>query len=975
MADKTISQTTPLYDLVVIGCSAGGIEALSRLTATLPPDFPAPMVVAQHLDPARPSHLGAILAHHSTLRVQTLSDETDETAEPASITMTPGVVYIVPADRDVEILDGAVRLCTTASRHPKPSIDRLFTSAAAAYGERLIAVILTGTGSDGTAGARAVKAAGGLVVIENPATASYPSMPAALAATTVDLVADLGDIGGLLESLLTGGYTPAEPEASTVLPALLARVREHSGIDFSQYKHPTILRRLQRRMVAVGTASIAEYSDYVQRHPDEYARLVASFLIQVTEFFRDAELVRYLREQLLPDLVAYARAHAGEHGAELRIWSAGCASGEEAYSLAILLAEVLCGDEVDGVHVRIFATDVDANAVAFARRGVYPAAAVVSIPPDLLARYFTPVDDGFAVTKRIRSMIIFGEHDLGQRAPFPQIDLVLCRNVLIYFTTELQRRALQLFAFALREDGRLVLGNAETTSPLHDAFVPDHPQFKIYRRHGDRVLVPPARMADLAPPILPVWRSLHLDTRTDTRTNMRTLDARTGEQTRRQLAPHFGSAPTPPSTQPHRSPTSTSTSTSTSARDADVSSVPDLHSISQRLRTSTDALGGIVLGLPIGVVMLDRHFDVQTINSPAYHLLGIYRGALGEDLLHVAKSVPAEVLRSALEAAFRSTPSDVSTGGEQSILVQTTTGEPRTLRLTCYPHFGGVQDRGTQDGRIPVDSGIPVGSAQERASPDQYADQYADRVERRVDERAREEESAPRQDGGHGHDGARRPERELATHVLLLVAGVTTAEQAERTRRSEEDDAAPATGPLRQTGKHEVEQEVERLRHELAQVSAINRELREANQDLTAANLRVQRVNEALVVREEEAQAASEEVKTLNEELQATNEELETLNEEMEATVEELHATNDDVQARARELQELAEEREQQRQASERDRAQLEAILLSMGDALVVVDASGEVRITNTAYEALLGRDASDVVLRDALGEPLSPEA
>ena len=508
IAGAALQEETALYQLVVVGSSAGGIEALSTLVATLPANFPAPLVLAQHLDPTYLSHLGEILARRSTLPVRTVTDQE---------LLLPGVVYVVPADRHVEITDHIVRLRTNnddRQRGPKPSVDRLLTSAARVYGEQLIAVILTGTGSDGAAGARAVKAAGGLVLIENPATAAYPGMPESLAPTTVDLVADLARIGPLLADLLTtpsplalssSGVGAARTEAKieaeqeeSALQTILAQVRERSGIDFSRYKRPTILRRLQRRLVATGHRQLTDYLRFLARQPEEYARLVGSFLINVTEFFRDPALFAILREQVLPDLIAHARSQ----GNELRLWSAGCATGEEAYSLAILVAEAL-GEELDRFSVQIFATDLDEEAVAFARRGFYSATSLAGVAQDLRARYFTLLDrdlpgppgsarrnraDRYAttyeVTPRVRSLVVFGQHDLGESAPFPRIDLVLCRHVLMYFTPELQQRALHLFAFALRDGGYLALGKVETAKPLGVYFVPAHAHLKLYRRHG-----------------------------------------------------------------------------------------------------------------------------------------------------------------------------------------------------------------------------------------------------------------------------------------------------------------------------------------------------------------------------------------------------------------------------------------------------------------------------------------------------------
>ena len=246
MSDSPTSQ-----DLVVVGASAGGIEALSELVSTLPADFPAPIVIAQHLEPSRVSHLGEILGRRSRLPVHSVDEHE---------ALRPGVVYVVPSNRDVEITDHAISLSSDQPGRPKPSIDLLLASAAQIFGEHLIAVILTGTGSDGAEGARRVKEAGGTVVIQNPETAQFPQLPRSLAPTTVDIVADLEAIGPLLRDLLTGAYTPDSPTGDRQVLALLEQVRVRSGIDFSRYRQPTIRRRLQRRMADTSQDSIEEYT-------------------------------------------------------------------------------------------------------------------------------------------------------------------------------------------------------------------------------------------------------------------------------------------------------------------------------------------------------------------------------------------------------------------------------------------------------------------------------------------------------------------------------------------------------------------------------------------------------------------------------------------------------------------------------------------------------------------------------------------
>lgn len=853
----------PLYDLVVIGSSAGGIEALIRLVAALPAAFPAPIVLAQHLDPTRQSHLGEILARRTSLAVRQVEEGTSQPLQP-------GTIYVVPADRDVEITDDAVHLRKDAIKRPRPSVDVLLSSAARTHGERTIAVILTGTGSDGAAGAREVKAAGGMVIIENPATAAYPSMPASLARSTVDLAVDLERIGPLLFDVLAGAYGVPPPNAQPdgTLDGLLAAIGAHTGIDFSHYKQATILRRIQRRMAATGMRTLYDYSHYVEGHPDEYARLAASFLINVTEFFRDKGLFAHLGEQVIPDLITYARTH----GNRLRIWSAGCATGEEAYSLALLIADQL-GSELEHFTIHIFATDADTAAIAFARRGIYPAASLARLPDHYKARYFTEVEGGYLIDRRVRSLVVFGEHDLGKRAPFPDIDLVLCRNVLIYFTPELQRRALQLFAFSLRHDGYLILGSSESTSVLPEYFAPVERHFNVYRRQGGRVLVtmlPPAPAR-----ILPSsW-----------------------EKAKPSLAPPAKEVQAPDDPLAEQT-------------------------IRPKPRTMREELGEQILGLVgTGVVVVDRNYDVQVINSAAYALLDIVHAAHGKDLLHLAERVPTKPLRAAIDAALRSAPLDAR---QATLTLELAEGESRRLRITCYPHLSrGVGE--DEQGQMGAVDAVLLTITDVTAEPSVPLEVVGPRE-------ARENSSEPPAPAGRGRQAAE------------LLAG---AQQAG---------------------------ELERVTWQLERAQASIRELRAANQDLHDANQQLLRDNDELMVRQEEGQAAAEQARTLNEEMQAVNEEMETLNEEMEATLEQLRTTNDDLQARAEEQEELLREREIQRQESERERVRLAAILASMSDALLVVDTAGTPVLTNAAYDQLMGASAAPALV-DWEGAPLPEEA
>jgi two-component system CheB/CheR fusion protein len=417
-------------------------------------------------------------------------------------------------------------------------------------------------------------------------------MPLALAPTTIDIVAELEAIGPLLHDLATGVHEPVRPDDERLLRTFLDELRERSGIDFASYKRATILRRLQRRMVATGKTKLRDYVRFVQSSPDEYQRLAASFLIKVTEFFRDRDLFDELRDTVVPRLIAEAR----ERDNELRVWSAGCATGEEAYSLAILIADAL-GDELDAFNVRIFATDVDGDAITFARRGVYTEQSLADVPGELVERHFTKVVDGYEVKKRIRAITVFGQHDLGQRAPFPRVDLALCRNVLIYFTTELQKRALQLFAFSLRDGGFLVLGKAESTTPLADYFVLAHPRLWIYRRQGERVLIPPTRIRESVP-LIPA----------------RPTSGRRAGWIDTALA-RARELPRPPS--------------------------------------AAEKAENLLLRLPVGVVVVDRAYDIQSINATARRLLGIHGAAIGSDLVHLVPQAASEICRSVIDAAFR----------------------------------------------------------------------------------------------------------------------------------------------------------------------------------------------------------------------------------------------------------------------------------------------------------------------------------
>lgn len=732
------------------GSSAGGIKALSVLVGALSADFAAPVVIAQHLAPSRESYLEEILSRRSGLPVRTVTGH-----EP----LEPGVVLVVPANYHVNITESEIELNVEGARQPRPSVDLLLSSAAAAVGERLIAVILTGTGTDGAAGAAAVKKAGGTVIIQNPRTAEYPGMPLSLAPSTVDIIAELDRMGPILQDLLPGTPVLIESGQKEALESLLVEVRERNGVDFSSYKMPTILRRLQRRIVPTSSQYIEGYAQYLVESPEEYQQLVNSFLIKVTEFFRDAELFEYLQEEVLPELVEEAR----DHGNELRLWSAGCATGDEAYSLAIMVCEVL-GGEVGQFTVRIFATDIDEDAIGFARNGIYSRPALSNLSEELLGCYFDHTDGEYRLNKLVRDMVVFGKHDLGQRAPFPRIDLVLSRNVLIYFTPELQRRTLDLFAYSLRDEGRLVLGKAESVSQRGEYFEPENREQKVFRRRGGRFAMPLSLVE--SPPPTP----------------------------RRRPSPALSSE------------------IEVSSRD--VTGRDTTRQASNRASISENSL---LPRLPIGVVVVDSHYDIRLINNAAQSLLGIYRPAIGKDLTHLLQGAAYTELRPDIDAALRE---GRSVELEEFVLEEAESGTPHYLRMVVYPH---------------TDQGVPSQS----------------------------ERHAETQDGAS------------VDSVMIIVYEVTALG---RERDELKEHVAQQASELEQRGSlnqrlTERDRQLARGNQDLTQ---LNEDLQTNNEELALSNEEAQAATEEVETLNEELQVTNEELETLNEELQSTIEELNT---------------------------------------------------------------------------------------------------
>ena len=460
--------------LIAIGSSAGGLEAIREFVNALPADLPVSYVVVQHMSP-----------HHKSLMTELVARQTNLVVRDVVDGMVPerNVIHITPPRTDILFEDGKLRLTDPSPElaSPKPSVDRFLTSLADSYGEKTVAIILSGTGSDGSYGVQAIREAGGITIAQDNETAKYDGMPySAVQTGCIDLILPPSDIGTHLQNILTSKRDFAEfrkgslneSPVSDLLQILLARTR----VDFREYKQATINRRIERRMVALGIGTQEEYTQFCRTNPHALDALFKDLLISVTRFFRDKDEFSQL-DALLPQLVE-ARG-----GAPMRIWIAGCATGEEAYSIAMMLSEALAEDgrALKDV-VQIFATDIDKDALQVARRGVYSLSALNEIPKKLADKYLIRQSDGVRVVDSLRAAILFSDHNVCQDPPFQKIDLLCCRNLLIYFGNALQHKVMSRFHYSLAGDGLLFLGTAESVAGADDMFTPERTSAHIFRK-------------------------------------------------------------------------------------------------------------------------------------------------------------------------------------------------------------------------------------------------------------------------------------------------------------------------------------------------------------------------------------------------------------------------------------------------------------------------------------------------------------
>jgi two-component system CheB/CheR fusion protein len=464
------------FPVVGIGASAGGLEAIEGFFANTPSDIRIAFVIIQHLAPEHKSIMGSLLKKYTNLKVTEVRDGTK---------IEPGCVYLNPPNRDVSIMNGKLYLSEpTQVRGTRLPIDYFFRSMAESKGDKSICIVLSGTGTDGTLGLKAIKGAGGMAMAQEETQAKYNNMPrSAIDTGLVDYVLPVEKMGAELMKYVKHPYIggPKKPPTAkekfeNYLQKIFMLIRSTTGHDFSQYKTNTIRRRIERRMAVHQLNKMSNYVAYLQKNPSEIKTLFKDLLITVTNFFRDTKAFKALNDKVILPMVKNKPAETA-----IRVWVPGCATGEEAYSVAILFAEAM---KLLSKHfiVQTFATDIDAEAIEHARLGVYPDSIAADVSTERLKNYFRKEENTYRVKKQIREMVVFATQNLVKDAPFSKLDLVCCRNVLIYMNTTLQKKILPLFHYTLNTGGYLFLGTSETIGEFADLFAPVDLKWKIFKR-------------------------------------------------------------------------------------------------------------------------------------------------------------------------------------------------------------------------------------------------------------------------------------------------------------------------------------------------------------------------------------------------------------------------------------------------------------------------------------------------------------
>ncbi|HME54593.1 MAG TPA: CheR family methyltransferase [Candidatus Lokiarchaeia archaeon] len=464
------------FPLVGIGASAGGIGALERFFENVPADSGMAFVILMHLDPTRDSIVASMVKKNAKIDVQDITD---------AALVEPNNAYMLPPNKNVRLEDGKLFLeKPDAPRGLRLPIDHFFRSLAKAQGEEAIGIVLSGTGTDGTLGLKEIKAHGGIVMVQDPNTTEYSGMPqSAIASISVDYVSSPEQLPGMLVSYVANNANGTKlkseysiEEMDGLLNQINDLIRDHLGREFSVYKKSTIVRRIERRMALNQINTLDEYVSFLKDYPLEIESLFNEVLIGVTHFFRDEDAFNALEEKVVSVLLK-------DRGEEdpIRVWVTGCSSGEEAYSIAMLLADGI-NQSGQRIKVQIYATDIDNRAIEKARKGVYPENILAELSPDKIEKYFIKEENVYRVKKSIRGMIVFAQQDTLSDPPFSNIDLISCRNLLIYLRPEIQKRLIELFHYSLKAEGFLFLGTAESITSFNELYEEIDRKQKIFRK-------------------------------------------------------------------------------------------------------------------------------------------------------------------------------------------------------------------------------------------------------------------------------------------------------------------------------------------------------------------------------------------------------------------------------------------------------------------------------------------------------------
>jgi two-component system CheB/CheR fusion protein len=481
------------FPIVGIGASAGGLEALESFFEQVEPDSGMAYVVVTHQAPGRSSLLPELLAKHARIPV---------TAAENGMRLQPSHAYVAPPGGRLSVRNETLYVEPTDGSSPILPVDYLFRSLAKNEGDNSIAIVLSGNGTDGTIGITEVKATAGMVMAQEPGSARYPGMPnSAMGTQLVDYVLSPKEMPAQLAKYVRRRHRmrSAEPDLdehdpdALGLQRVLVLLRAGTGNDFTSYKKSTVRRRIERRMTVHGIRSVREYAQYLERAPREVEALFKELLISVTSFFRDPEVFKVLEAEI------GRLIQLKPQDAPLRMWVPGCATGEEAYSLAIIVKERLLA-ESKNLAVQIFATDLDVRAVETARVGRYPEGIAADVSPERIERFFVKDGPSYRVTKEIRELLVFAPQNLVKDPPFTKLELLSCRNVLIYLESDLQKRVLWLFSYSLRPNGLLLLGTQESVTGFDEVFIPVNKKWKLFQRRDNGALRAPEIQPDLQPP-------------------------------------------------------------------------------------------------------------------------------------------------------------------------------------------------------------------------------------------------------------------------------------------------------------------------------------------------------------------------------------------------------------------------------------------------------------------------------------------